>query len=238
MSGTWEQVTVGRSGASVYRRNGVYRKQSTDPRADLTGEGERLVWLRSHGIPAPEVFDCRPGLLITAEVPGRSAADPWPVEARARIIDALADLTRTLHALPTSQCPFDRRLAVTIPEALTADVDLDDLDSERASWTRDHLVAELLATRPRHEDLVVCHGDLCVPNVLFDPDTCQVSGVIDTGRLGVADRWVDLAIATRSLTGDLNPQYGPWAADRYLKRYGVEADHAKIGFYRLLDEFS
>jgi aminoglycoside phosphotransferase len=85
--------------------------------------------------------------------------------------------------------------------------------------------------------LVVCHGDLCVPNVLFDPDTCQVSGVIDTSSLGVADRWVDLAIATRSMTCELNLQYGSWAADRYLGRYGIAPDPGKTAFYRLLDEF-
>jgi kanamycin kinase len=146
-------------------------------------------------------------------------------------------VTRALHALPLAGCPFDRRLAVTVPEALSADVDLEDLDAERQGRTRDELVAALVATRPRHEDLVVCHGDLCVPNVLFTADTGEVSGVIDAGRLGVADRWVDLAIATRSLTSDLNPQYGSWAADRYLKRYGVEPDQTKMEFYRLLDEF-
>ncbi|TDB73914.1 APH(3') family aminoglycoside O-phosphotransferase [Micromonospora sp. KC723] len=233
----WERVTAGRSGARVSRRNGVYRKESTDPRIDLAGEGARLEWLRRQGVPAPEVLDCRPGLLVTAEVPGRSAADPWPVESRARVVDALAELTRALHALPIADCPFDRRLAVTVPEAMSADVDLAGPSAEHQGRSRAELVAELLATRPRHEDLVVCHGDLCVPNVLLDPDTCKVSGVIDAGRLGVADRWVDLAIATRSLTIDLNPQYGPWAADRYLARYGVRPDQSKIRFYRLLDEF-
>jgi aminoglycoside phosphotransferase len=221
----------------VSRRNGVYRKESGDPRIDLVGEGERLSWLRSHGIPAAEVLDCRAGLLVTAEVPGRSAAEPWPVESRPRIIDALAGLTRALHALPVAGCPFDRRLAVTVPEALSAEVDLGDLDEEREGWSRDELVAELLATRPQEEDLAVCHGDLCVPNVLFDPETCQVTGVIDTGRLGVADRWNDLAIATRSIAdGELNPQYGPWAADCYLERYGIAPDPEKMTFYRLLDE--
>ncbi|MEO3755081.1 APH(3') family aminoglycoside O-phosphotransferase [Streptomyces sp. B6B3] len=239
----WERVTDGMSGAVVSRRNGVYRKESDDPRLDLVAEGERLEWLRRHGIPAAEVLDCRPGLLVTAELPGWSAAAPWPAEARPRVVDALADLTRALHALPIADCPFDRRLAVTIPEALATGPDLDDLDAERQGWTRERLVAELLATRPsereEERDLVVCHGDLCVPNVILDPETCRVSGVLDTGRLGVADRWLDLAIATRSLAGDLNPQYGGQAAaDRYLTRYGVDPDPARITFYRLLDEFA
>jgi kanamycin kinase len=73
--------------------------------------------------------------------------------------------------------------------------------------------------------------------VVFDPATCEVSGVIDAGRLGVADRWCDLAIATRSLTDERNAAYGPWAAARYLERYGIAPDPAKTAFYRLLDEF-
>lgn len=233
----WERVTIGRGGARVSRRGGIYRKESDDPRIDLVAEGERLAWLRRQGIPAAEVLDCRPGLLVTAEVPGRSAAESWPAADRPRVVDALTDLTRALHALPVADCPFDRRLAVTVPQALAAEVDLDDLDDERHGWTREELVAELLATRPRQEDLAVCHGDLCVPNVLFDPGTCEVTGVIDTDRLGVADRWADLAIITRSLAARYNPQYGPWAAGRLLDRYRVPPDPAKIAFYRLLDEF-
>ncbi|CAL9563151.1 Aminoglycoside 3'-phosphotransferase [Actinosynnema sp. ALI-1.44] len=229
----WERVTIGKSGAAVSRRDGVYRKVSDEH--DLVAEGERLRWLRAQGIPAPEVLECEPGLLVTAEVPGRSAAELWPHTDR--IVDSLADLTKALHALPVADCPFDRSLAVTVPLALAAEPDLADLDEERAGWTRDELVAELLATQPSTEDLAVCHGDLCTPNVLFDPDTGDVTGVIDAGTLGVADRWQDLALATRSLTSDLNPQYGPPAATRYLKRYGVEEDKAKTTFYRLLDEF-
>lgn len=229
----WERVTIGQSGAAVSRRDGVYRKTSDVD--DLVGEGERLVWLRANGIPAAEVLECEPGLLVTAEVPGRSAAELWP--AVDRIVDSLADLTRALHALPVAECPFDRSLAVTVPEALAANPDLDDLDDDRAGWTRDRLVAELVATRPAEEDLVVCHGDLSVPNVLFDPDTGEVTGVVDVGRLGVADRWLDLAIATRSLTDDRNSQYGPAAEARYLRRYGTEPNPGKTAFYRLLDEF-
>ncbi|MGP4029084.1 APH(3') family aminoglycoside O-phosphotransferase [Actinomadura sp. 3N407] len=233
----WERVTAGQSGAVVTRRDGVYRKESDDPAIDLVGEGERLLWLSGQGIPAAEVLECRPGLLVTRQVPGRPWAGPWPVASRPRIVDALAGLTRALHDLPVADCPFDQSLAVTIPEALSAEVDLDDLDAERRGRTRDDLVAELLATRPRDEDLAVCHGDLSEPNVLFDPDTCEVSGVIDTARLGVADRWVDLAIAVRSLNGEPGSQFGPWAAGRYLDRYGIEPDPDKTAFYLLLDEF-
>ncbi|MEU8813424.1 APH(3') family aminoglycoside O-phosphotransferase [Actinoplanes sp. NPDC048796] len=232
-------MTIGESGATVMvdRRNGLYRKVSDDPRDDLVGEGARLSWLREHGIPAAEVIDCRPGLLVTAEVPGVSAAEKWPEASRPRIVDALADMIHALHALPIAECPFDRRLSVVMPEALAADVDLDDVDDERTGWTRDELVAQLISTQPSKEDLVVCHGDLSLPNVMLDPETWQVSGFIDAGRLGVADRWADLALVVRSLTEDFDPRREPRPADRFLNRYGIELDPLKNDFYRLLDEF-
>ncbi|WP_116951507.1 APH(3') family aminoglycoside O-phosphotransferase [Jiangella endophytica] len=226
-----EPVTTGRSGATVVRTAGAYRKESATD--DLLGEAARLTWLRAQGIPAAEVLECGRGLLVTAEVPGRPADAGWPPDARDRVVDALAELTRTLHALPVAGCPFRRRLAATIPAALAADVHLDDLDDDRRGWSRDRLVSELLATRPVGEDLVVCHGDLTTQNVLIDPETLTVTGLVDAGRLGVADRWLDLAIATRELTDDL----GADAAARYLRGCGVEPDPAKQAFYRLLDEF-
>jgi aminoglycoside phosphotransferase len=88
------------------------------------------------------------------------------------------------------------------------------------------------------DDLVVCHGDACLPNFLVDPGSFEVTGMIDVHRLGVADRHLDLALATRSMTDtSLNPAYGAGAAETMLAAYGVQADPWRLDFYRLLDEF-
>ncbi len=234
---SWEPVTTGRSGAMVARGPGVFRKQVSDQSVDLRIEAERLSWLRAQGIPAPEVLESRRTLLVTRAVPGLTAADLWPAGMRPRVVAALARLTRELHSLSVEDCPFDRRLDAVIAQALEADVDLGDLDPERLGWSRDRLLEELLGQRPENEDLVVCHGDLCLPNVILDPDSVEVTGVLDVGRLGVADRWTDLAIGTRSLASPENPQFGQWAAEQYLAAYGIELDHEKSDYYRLLDEF-
>jgi aminoglycoside phosphotransferase (APT) family kinase protein len=60
------------------------------------------------------------------------------------------------------------------------------------------------AETPPDDRLVVCQGDACAPNTILTPDG-RCSGHVDLGSLGVADRWVDLAIATWSTDW----HYGP-----------------------------
>ena len=219
-------------------RDGSYRKLT--PGAAL--EAATLEWLGEQGIPTPEVLEVGSGWLVTREVRGRTAADPWPADERGRVVDALADMTCRLHTLPAKDCPFDRTLRVTVPLAHAAKVDLGDLDEERQNWSAEQLLVALDAQVPgmrAREVPVVTHGDWCLPNVVLDPLSIEVVGLIDTGRSGLADRYQDLALMTRSLLSTrLNPQYGPVYAERFLKRYGHDpADDDKLAFYRLLDEF-
>ena len=79
------------------------------------------------------------------------------------------------------------------------------------------------------EDLVVVQGDACAPNTIIGADARFV-GHVDLGMLGVADRWADLAIASRSL--DWN--YGPGRQDEFLAAYGVARDEQRIDAYRAL----
>jgi kanamycin kinase len=70
------------------------------------------------------------------------------------------------------------------------------------------------------DDLVVCHGDYVLPNALFTGDV--VTGYIDLGDLCVADRWLDLAVALRSLEQPYN--LGPGYTSAFLDAYGVADD--------------
>jgi kanamycin kinase len=147
-----------------------------------------------------------------------------------------------MHHLPIDRCPFRRDLDVLLDGAAaavaTGTMRSDDFDAQRAECTPAELLALALRDRPASEDLAVCHGDACLPNVLIDPQSGHVTGVVDVGRLGVADRHSDLALAVRSL-GDahLNPGYGPAAAADFLGRYPVRADRRRLDYYQLLDEF-
>lgn len=247
----WAKVTDGASGAGVYRLTGpgdLHVKVGApvlhpDSGFDVAAEVPRLEWLARHGIPVPEVAATgRMGewtYLVTTTVPGEPLSPYWDGERLMAGVDAVADLAKVLHALPADACPFDRSLAVTRANAEMAvglgEVDLDDLDGERAGWDGTRLLAALeeRVRRVVVEETAVCHGDFTVSNVLLDPVTLEVRGLIDVGRLGVADRYADLALMTRGL-----PEVGEGLADRFMYRYGeIPADPERVALYRLLDEF-
>ena len=247
-------VSSGRTDAAVGRsRDGrAYAKTAsgTAARAQLADERDRLLWLATTDLPAPEVLDWtddgETATLTTAVVPGVALSE-LPASSVAAAATAWGRFLRRLHRVEREGCPFERWLVVTVPLA-RVNVDLglvaeDDFDDERAGRSAEDLLLELLEQRPRAEeletgDLVVCHGDACLPNFLVDPDTFEVTGMVDVGRLGIADRHLDLALAVRSVSDTrLNPAYGPGAAALVLAAYGLPADPWRLDFYRLLDEF-
>lgn len=78
-------------------------------------------------------------------------------------------------------------------------------------------------------DPVVCHGDACNPNFLLDASGSCV-GYVDLGRLGVADRWADLASALLSLGWNFGEGWEP----ALLAGYGIDPDPGKQDFYTRL----
>ncbi|GAA4894581.1 aminoglycoside 3'-phosphotransferase [Stackebrandtia albiflava] len=221
------------------------RPAGPDPGLDLATEAATCAWLADQGVRCPTpvdtgTLDDHQYLVMTA-APGIPLDGDLPADLREPAVDAVARATARLHRLPVTACGFDRRLRVTIPMAQESaglgEVDLDDLDPPRRGWDVTRLTTELL-TQARligREEVAVCHGDLTPGNVLIDPDDLTVA-FVDTARLGLADRYSDLALFTRDLTG--TPGFGPAAADRFLHHYGeAPVDPQRLEFYRLLDEF-
>lgn len=95
-------------------------------------------------------------------------------------------------------------------------------------------LAERLAQEPG--DLVVCHGDLCLPNIMISPQDFSVAGFIDLGRLGVADRHADLALLfANSRETWTEGARAVTAQARFLDAYGTPADPERLAFYLRLD---
>lgn len=240
-----ERQSIGVSRADVARvhrpgqADAFLKSEVIDAFSELDDEIARLRWLQGQGQPAPAVIATaeetgRRWLLMSA-LPGRDLASS-PELPPQLLVELLADALRGLHAIPVTACPFDQRLASRLQAAQARVeaglVDADDFDDERLGQSAQQVFAELRTTRPDHEDLVVSHGDACLPNLLAAEG--RFSGFIDCGRLGVADRNQDLALAARSLVHNFGDTR--WVAPLF-RRYGVTADERRLAFYRLLDEF-
>lgn len=81
---------------------------------------------------------------------------------------------------------------------------------------------------------MVCHGDLCLPNILVDPDRHTVEGFIDLGRLGLADRHADLALLLAN-TADTVPGFAEEATAGLAAGYPAQVDPERLRFYLALD---
>ena len=154
-----------------------------------------------------------------------------------RLADAFGRALRQLHdGLDPSACPFDMLLDVRLDAAARrvaeGGVDADDFEPEHADRTPAQLLDRLQRTRPADEDLVVTHGDWCFPNVLFDDERPGWWGMVDLGGLGVACRWNDLGIGSRTTMHNV----GAEAVPAFFEGYGVEPDQERVDYYVLLDE--
>lgn len=244
-----DAVTIGESDADVHRlraagRPTLFLKRLRKSAHDsLRDEAARLRWLAATAVPTSEVLlladDRNHEWLLMTAVPGIDAAqaDAPP----AAIVAAMADGLSALHRVAVESCPFDETLARKIARAEAnvagGRVEEDDFDEHNLGRTATSLFAEMVSQRPQSEDLVVTHGDACLPNIMLADllEGARFAGFVDCIRLGRADRYQDLALATRSIEYNFGTDW----VEAFLRRYGCwPADAAKLEFYRLLDEFS
>lgn len=194
-----EPIDLGFSDATVVRlergSEALYYKAGPG----IAAETDRLSWLGTTDIPCPRVLDRGEDehgeWMLTTELAGRDASQPWPATQRPAVLAAMADGIRQLHAL--TDCPF------TSPYPGSRDA--------------------------------VTHGDYTAPNVFVDPTTLRFSGLLDLGRLGLGDPYIDYALMHGSLSGSLNPQYGGHPAARlFVTAAGGSPDHPKLPHYTRL----
>lgn len=180
--------------------------------------------------------------LVTGAAPGSPATDPDHHQDPDALVLALASGLRRVHELPirgfagpTGLGPRVDRARDRVERGL---VDRADFEPAYARFTPERLLELLVDAQPTAaEDLVVVHGDPTLSNLLLGPGDdgrLAVTGYLDLDRAGVADRYLDLAIAARSLATNLTPE----ALGPFFHAYGIEApDLLKVDFYVLLDEF-
>jgi aminoglycoside phosphotransferase len=248
---TWHPLRGEAEGTQVYRltfddRADLVAKVAAGdgPATLLAAEAARLDWLAGQ-LPVPVVERFESGalaggtvaVLITDALDGTDGSDPAHRVEGPDLARSIGEALRAVHGLDVASCPFDARLAGRVAEAgrrvEAGLVDRSQFERAYQRYEPAELYQHLLASMPEgDEDLVVTHGDFTAENLLFVDG--RFTGYVDWGRAGVADRYVDLAVAARSVAHLV----GPESLVQLFDGYGVdEPALAKIDFYVLADEF-
>jgi kanamycin kinase len=202
----------------------------------LRAESERMIWAAPY-LPVPKVVELaeRDGVtvLLTEGLAGHDATDERWQDDMAGLVAAFARGLAAFHAAVEEEwCPFRFDLERSL-DHVARRVEAQDHDTSWFHPEHEHLSPAaaldlLVSTAPDSQDLVVCHGDYCPPNALLTDG--EVTGFVDLGELGVADRWWDIAVGSWSVVWNFGAEHEAV----FFENYGIEPDPERIAFYRLL----
>ena len=237
---------VGKSGAEVLVFDDYVLKVRPEGSYD-TRDAAVLRWLEGR-LPAPRVaaHAVENGLdwLLMTRVRGRMLCDPEIMNKPALLMDLMAEALHLLWRVPLTDCPFRRTLTQELDaaERCIREGRFSAADCEPETFgpggfeSPAALLDWLRAHQPPVEEALT-HGDFCLPNILTENG--HISGMIDVGDCGAADRWRDLALGWRSLKHNSDGHYGTYPAvdpDDLFRALGIPKDEEKLRYYLLLDE--
>lgn len=241
--------TLGKSAAEVYLFDDYVLKIRPADGWD-TVDTQILRWL-SGKLPVPEVAahevqNGRDWLLMT-RIRGKMLCDPAVMGNPILLLDCMAEALHLLWNVPVGDCPFERRVEDNLDHAektiLAGRFDPSDCEPETfgpGGFGDPKELLDWLKTHQPAQDLVLTHGDFCLPNLFTDGK--RFSGFIDLGSTGICDRWMDLALGWRSLKHNSDGHYGtvrPYInPDDLFRAAGVPKDEEKLWYYILLDELN
>ncbi len=244
---TYHTDGVGRSESEVLLFDDMVLKiEKTGELAD--NEEKMMSWLCGK-LPVPRVLGFAKSdgknYLLTERLRGHMAFDAALSDKRA-VARILAKGLLAFWAVDAADCPVMHTLEEKLAAA-KARVDAGELThlpdgsvSCLGFSTLEGLYAYLDENRPA-EDLVLSHGDYCLPNVLIAEGA--FCGFLDLGRAGVSDRWSDIADCLWSMhynfceLGGMSEDAFEECKTAFFSTLGVEKEEEKIKYYDLLNEF-
>lgn len=239
---------IGRSGAQVL----VFDDRVLKIEKDCNMSANELAMMRwLHGkLPVPEVIaaDLVDGTryLLMSRIPGQYLCAASILDDQERLAELVANALKKMWTVDVKDCPTDRSLSqkfleiedgirkgmITMEQACQ-----EEIYGAGGFKSPGELFDWLIKHRPE-EELVLSHGDYCLPNIFCNEN--GLTGCIDLGYAGMADKWVDIEKGLWSMWANTTGQFGgkQRAFDRkYLfNALGMEPDDEKIRYYSLLSE--
>lgn len=245
---TYREDTVGMSAASVWIfEDKVLKIQEAGDESER--EYQVLEWLKDK-LPVPKVL-CRvvedgKDYLLMTKLSGKMSCEEDCLENTDMLAMALAEGITMFQNVDISECPFssnlDEKLRMAAYNVEHELVDMENVDPNtfgKGGFKNPKSLLRWLKKNRPEEELVFSHGDFCLPNVFLQDG--KVSGFLDLGRAGVADKYQDMALCYRSLLHNLEGKYGGKSFHKVdpmilFRKLGFKADWDKVRYYILLDE--
>lgn len=212
-------------------------------------EYQVMEWLQNK-LPVPSVLAYEntedKNYLLMTKVSGEMSCAEQYMRDPEQLVNLLAEALKMLWEVDISDCTYkhglDEKLQMAKHNVQNNLVDMDNVEpetfGENGFESPEHLL-EWLITNRQEEEFVFSHGDFCLPNIFFSDE--KISGYIDLGKAGVADRWQDIALCYRSLLHNFEGKYcdnnfPEFSADILFEKLDIVPNWDKIRYYILLDE--
>lgn len=239
---------IGHSGAQVLMFEDMVLK--IQPESSMAcNEHKMLRWLQGK-LPVPKILDEAyvdgSRFLLMTRLSGRYLCEESILDQQEYLAECMAEGLHKLWSVDISNCPTDRTLSQKFKE-IEAGLRGGWITKEQAGQPDTYgsggfespteLFDWLVKHQPQ-EELVLSHGDYCLPNIFADGH--GLTGFIDVGLSGVADKWVDIDKGLWSMWANTTGFFG--GKQRLFERkllfdaLGFPPDEEKIRYYGLLDE--
>jgi len=241
--------TIGESGSHVYAvgRDMFLKIDNSDSSVPM--EANMLSWLCGK-LPVPKVIETHDDgenyYLLMSKVDGEMACSDDNMLVPETTIRLLAEGIRMFQGTLSDGCPRIRDTDAMLKAAI-ASIENGDFDDHDWSWdltadlglTSTMAVYNYLANNKPKEELVLAHGDFCLPNVMLK-DGC-IKAFIDLGDCGVSDKWYDIMMCRWSIGYNLcsrNVIFTREYEDLFFDSLGVAPDEDKLKYYEILSTFA
>ena len=245
---TYEVDSIGMSGSGILLfSDKVLKIQENSDEAE--NEVQAMRWLEGRlSVPKVIAYESsgNKSYLLMTKTAGQMACDEEYMENPGKLTTLLAQALQELWRVDISACPLDwpldRKLEAARFYVENNLVDLENVEPDTFGpdgfESPEALLQWLIEHKPP-EELVLSHGDFCLPNIFIGEDGKFT--FIDLGRTGVADKWQDIALCYRSLKHNYEGKYGGKTYPGYkpellFEKLGLAPDWEKIRYYILLDE--
>ena len=152
-----------------------------------------------------------------------------------QIVKLAAEAIKLLQGINYTSCPLSSDLEHKLAVA-RYNIDNNLLDTANDSYyyklfgSYEKIFQFLVNNKPK-EDFCFSHGDTSLPNIF--QENGKISGFLDVGECGCADKWFDIAITVKSIRRNFEDEK---YVDLFFEYLGIKHNKEKVEYYLLLLE--